>query len=478
MASRILHAAVTAGLCALFATACSPTAPATPRLDWKACPEKAEFDCTTVQVPVDWAKPAGPKLDLALIRHRATDAEHRIGALLSLPGGPGTSGVDEILAGHKFSPALEARFDIVSLDPRGVKRSNPIRCDAALAAYQPNLVPEQGGRLDEIRDYAQALAQSCRDFTGPLMEHLDAVSVAKDADAVRAALGADKVSIYSRSYGTMAAQEYAELFPKRIRAMVLDSVDDHSLDGRGFVETQASAAQDSFEEFAGWCARETACALHDRDVHAVFDGIYSRAVAGTLRDPQKPEKRLDPSDLSTAATKRLFHPDWAKLADDLRGLADQPPAEALAPTPMPRPSGQPAPWPGVIACSDWQFDLPDQASWEAEWRRQNAVAPTLRAHFAWAGGSICSGWPIAATNPPHRPNVADAPPILVLSSRHDPSTPHEWAVQVTAQTSGAKMLTYDGWGHSVYERSACTTGAADAYFLGLTMPTATNCPAA
>ncbi|WP_225725982.1 MULTISPECIES: alpha/beta hydrolase [unclassified Nocardia] len=473
---RTMFQGLLAALCVCTA-ACAPTARPAPQLSWAPCPEKSEFDCATVQVPIDWTKPAGPKTDFAIVRQRAKDPAHRVGTLVSLPGGPGGSGVDEILQGGKFSATLADRFDIISLDPRGVRRSHPVQCDAALAGYLPNLMPDLGGQIGEIHSYAAALAQSCRAFTGPLIDHVDAASVARDVDALRGALGDDRLTIYSRSYGTMLAQAYLELFPRRVRAMVLDSVDDHSLGGRDFLDTEARAGQDTFDEFAAWCARDAACVLYGTDVHRTFDDLYARASGGTLRDPHSPDKPLTPMDLSTATIKRLYHPDWSALADDLRALTDQPPAQPIAFAAMPTPSGQPAPMPGVIACADWQFDIPEQAAWQRLWAEQTTNAPTLRAHFAWNAGSMCSGWPTAAPNPPHRPHVVDGPPVLILSSRHDPATPREWATQVTAQTPGATLLMYEGWGHGVYDRTPCTTSATDDYLISGARPSNTNCPA-
>ncbi|WP_167478584.1 alpha/beta hydrolase [Nocardia arthritidis] len=474
---RTMFHGVLAALCVCVA-ACAPAARPAPHLSWAPCPEKAEFDCATVQVPIDWTKPAGPQTDIAIVRQRAKDPAHRVGALVSLPGGPGSSGVDDILHGGKFSATLTDRFDIISLDPRGVGRSHPVRCDAALAGHPPNAVPDLDGQISEIHSYTAALAQSCRTFTGPLLDHVDAASVARDVDALRAALGADQLNIYSRSYGTMPAQAYLELFPRRVRTMVLDSVDDHSLNGRDFLNTEARAGQDTFDEFAAWCARESTCVLHGTDVHRTFDDLYARASSGTLRDPHAPDKPLAPMDLSSAVLKRLYHPDWSALADDLRTLTNQAPAQSIPPTAAPQPSGQPAPMPVVIACTDWQFELPDQAAWQRQWAEQNAATPTLRAHFAWGAGSMCSGWPTAAPNPPHRPHVVDGPPVLILSSRHDPATPREWATQVTAQTPGAILLTYEGWGHGVYDRTPCTTSATDDYLISGARPSNTNCPVA
>lgn len=436
-------------------------------LAWHACPEDAGTECASLTVPVDWSHPDGGTIDIAVAR-KSTRSEDRIGTLIELPGGPGTSGVDALLHGDRFSPDLHAHFDIVSFDPRGVKRSHPLRCDAGLSAW-PNLLPDAGGSIDEVHSYARRLADSCRRDTGALLDHLDSASVARDVEALRHALGARKITLYGRSYGTMAGQAYAELFPDHLRAMLIDSVDDHSLDGSAFLATEARAGRDAFGEFVSWCDRDTACALHGTDIRARYTALFDRAERGALRDPQHPDRPLAALVLSRNVTARLYQPEWPALADDLRTLGDQPQQPNL-PFPQPEPTGTPAVMSELIACSDWSFDIPDQARWRQLWADQNADAGTLRAHFAWAAGSLCSGWPIAPANPPHVPAAAGAPPILVMNGMHDPATPYEWATAVTAHLPGAVLLTYDGWGHGVYGRNSCTTTTGDRYLISLTMP--------
>ncbi|MFX0574138.1 alpha/beta hydrolase [Nocardia nepalensis] len=472
----MLCAALTAALIPAASAACTSASNPTP--NWQPCQENAEFDCATVAVPIDWADRDGPTIDIAVVRDKADDPARKVGTLVSLPGGPGSSGVDDILKGGKFSPELRARFDIISLDPRGVQRSHPLRCDAGLVAHRPNMVPDLGGRIDEVRSYARDLADSCREHTGPLVDHLDAVSVARDVEALRVALGVDQLSLYSRSYGTMPAQAYAELFPQRLRASLMDSVDDHSLDGRGFLATEARAGQEAFDEFAAWCERDQTCALHSMDVHRVYGELFAKAARGELRDPARPDRVLGPIDLSMKVTQRLHRPDWAGLTADLQALTAQPPAAPVQPGAAQR-SGEPTAAPETIVCADWKFDIADQDDWTEQWHEQNANAPTLRTHFAWAAGTLCSGWPTPPRNLPHRPKAVDTPPILILNGRHDPATPYEWATQVAARTPNATLLTYDGWGHGSYDRTPCTTSAADRYLIDRTVPApSTHCPAA
>ncbi|MBH0779217.1 alpha/beta hydrolase [Nocardia bovistercoris] len=444
-------------------------------LEWRSCPERPEFDCATVTVPIDWSAPDAT-IDIAVVRDRADDPNHRVGTLISLPGGPGTSGVDQILRGTALSPRLRAAFDIVSIDPRGVGRSHPVRCDEGLATRRPQLAPDAGASLVEVHSYARDLEASCREHTGPLLDHVDAVSVARDVEALRVALGEERVTLYSRSYGTMPAQAYAELFPRRVRASVLDSVDDHSRTGDEFLADEARAGQDAFDGFTEWCATHPDCVLHGRDVAALYANLRATATEGRLRAPGRPDAVWGPVDLASAVIQYLYAPTWPDLARTLFDLAEQAPAAAEA-VPSPRRGGVVTDYPGVIVCADWRFDIPDQARWLELWERQRVEAPVLGTHFAWAAAAFCSGMSTPVANPQHVASTVDTPPVLVLNARHDPATPHGWASGVASRIPGARLVTWDGRGHGGYDRTECTRTAVDDFLLDPTTSTVASCPA-
>jgi pimeloyl-ACP methyl ester carboxylesterase len=98
------------------------------KIGWGKC--YGQFQCGTLQVPLDYSRPSGPRISLAVVRLRATDTARRIGSLLLNPGGPGGSGVDfTVFAGPSlYTPEVRARFDLVGFDPRGIARSTALRC--------------------------------------------------------------------------------------------------------------------------------------------------------------------------------------------------------------------------------------------------------------------------------------------------------------------------------------------------------------
>ncbi len=443
------------------------TAVASPGPGWGPCPENADVECAAVTVPVDWPRPRGDTIEVAIARRAVA---HPIGTLLFMPGGPGDSGVDRVVAGNAVPPGIAARFDVVGFDPRGTNRSHPVLCDADLVANAPDADPEGGATFATVAEYARGLGRSCREHTGSLVDHVDSASVARDIDAIRAALGERRLSLYGRSYGTLAGQMYAERFPSRVRAMVLDSVFDHSLAPPAFLSSEAAAGEDTFGEFAAWCASEVSCAAPGRDARAVFDALYRRSAAGELSDPDDPARPVRPMELVQRTVRFFYGPSWPAAAEYLRSLTAARPARAASPGLAPFPIG--------AFCGDHRVRISSQREWLGLWRWQKRSATTLRTHFAWLPVSLCAAWPAAVANPQHRLAIHAAPPILVLNSRHDPATPLSWARNVARQIPRGVLLTYDGWGHGVIDRGDCTRAAASRYLIDLRAPRpGTHCPA-
>ncbi|MGP4020233.1 alpha/beta hydrolase [Saccharopolyspora sp. 5N708] len=444
----------------------------TPALDWQPCPENAQVQCATVQVPLDWAQPGGETIEMAVARRPATNPDTRIGSLVYMPGGPGGTGVDALLSGVPFSPELASRFDIVSYDPRGYGRSNPLLCDTELLVDQPDIRPGGPAQFEEMRRYNRKVADDCRARSGPIIDHMDTVSVARDIDAFRQALGEEQISLYGISYGTLTGQMYAENFPERVRALVLDSVMDHSLDTRGFLTTEATTAEDAFTEFVKWCAQDQQCALHGADVGAVYDELYKRADSGELHEPGDPNTPIGSVQLTSTAIGAFYGPSWPDLAIRLKSLQDQQPAPVVQA--LPEAINNPT----AALCNDWGIEIDSAEQYAQEWKLQNEAAPHLRFGLGGAIAWGCIDWPAKLQNPQHVPQIRGDAPILILNALHDPATGYNWASNVDSQIEQATLLTYDGWGHGVYGRSDCTTGATDRYFIdGQVPPEGTHCAA-
>jgi pimeloyl-ACP methyl ester carboxylesterase len=458
----------------LLVTSSPAAARPTGGLQWRPCADDDTAQCAALTVPVDRADPYSATIQVAVARRPATDRARRIGTLVVNPGGPGGSGVDFALeADWFFSPALRARFDIVGFDPRGVRRSSPVRCSAAVLDAAPSPLLTGPAAYAAATMHNRRLAADCRRRSGPVFGHADTLSVVQDLEALRAALAEPKISFYGASYGTLLGQQYAERYPGRVRAVVLDSVMDHSIGTGAFLADGTDAAQDAFDQFAAWCARDTGCVLRGRDVRALWATLTGRASRGELRDPYDPARRMTAYDLVQVAFGSFYDPQWHSLAHflreaDLASRAVRPrgAADTVVDDPF-----------AAVFCADWALPMrgyPDYAAQMAALRRR---APQMVASpLALAATVGCLDWPTPVRNPQREPAPAVVPTLLV-NARHDPATPYAWARSVTTQLGPrATLATYDGSGHVVYGRTPCVTGIVDRYLLDLRRPAAgTSC---
>ncbi|MFG1846491.1 alpha/beta fold hydrolase [Micromonospora carbonacea] len=433
---------------------------------WAPCPADGSAECGTLSLPVDWADPAGRRFDLALARRPATDPAARVGVLFFGPGGPGDSGVQKVVESVRFSAEQRRRFDIVSFDPRGVGRSNPVVCAADLLARVPQVITDQAQFDATVRDNAE-LRADCRVRTGPVFDHLDTRSAVRDLDAVRAALGEERLTFHGSSYGTLLGAQYADEYPHRVRAMVLESVIDHSLPMRPFLASQAVAAQDSFDEFVAWCDRSVECALHGQDVRARWAELLDRAERGELPDPT-----LTPFALTARAQRDLYGPYWTVLADRIATWSAAPaPAVATAGPGAAATAASPL----AVFCQDWSLPVGDYAEYARLLRRLAALAPDVRYPLVVQALALCLGAPVG--NPQHRLRGRTDVPVLVAATRHDPVSEFDRAAAVARQLRGV-LLAYEGWGHGSYTTSPCMGSAIDRYLVDLTPPApTTHCPA-
>ncbi|WP_285691711.1 alpha/beta hydrolase [Actinoplanes sp. NBRC 103695] len=428
---------------------------------------------------MDWAHPAGPATELRLAKLPAADSARRVGSLFFV----GSSGVRSVfLAGSYLSPDLLDRFDIYSFDTRG--SADPHRdippgavvCESsAWEAANGLRFPASAARYGDLREANKALAGNCRALTGPLADHVDTASSARDLDAVRAAIGESAITYFGTGDGTLLGQQYAELFPDRLAGMALDSTMDHAQDVWSYHTSLARSLEATFAKFAQWCARTEACALHGEGVPGYLDDLRAKAEAGDLTGPDGP---VSVEDLLTPVT--AFTGDttlWPLLADTLRAFG----APARAATGATA-AGEPPVRGGDTAttCQDFDFDLHGYGRFAALDRKLAAVAPHTRfntdARYYLAQ---CQNWPSGATNPPHRSNASPRlPRILVANSKYDVARPYEWALSLSRQLPSATLLTYDGVSVGTYFDSSCARQAIDAYLLtGRTPPKGTHCPA-
>jgi pimeloyl-ACP methyl ester carboxylesterase len=146
------------------------------------------------------------------------------------PGGPGGSGVDHVvqLGSSLYTAEVRARFDLVGFDPRGIGRSSALRCfgttNQALSTLTPDPFPMTRDELSQRIAADSQLASACDRGGGRIVDHMATADVARDMDSLRAALGDAQLTYAGVSYGSYLGVTYANMFPDKVRAVVVDGV--------------------------------------------------------------------------------------------------------------------------------------------------------------------------------------------------------------------------------------------------------------
>lgn len=462
-------------------------------IEWGPC-ESAPSDqvrvppnaeCGMLSVPVDWDNaddPDGDVAQLGLLRVKARG--EKIGSLIINPGGPGKSGKESAAQMSATLPAeLLERFDLVGFDPRGVASSTPaVWCnsdadhDRLRADNTVEYTPEGVAHLETL---TKEFVQRCVDKMGPdFLANVGTASVVKDLDALRAALGDEKLTYLGYSYGTRIGASYAEEFPQNVRAMVLDGAIDPNADPVEADVRQAAAFQKAFDDYATDCAIDEDCPLGTDPVKAVE--VY-RSLVWPLVD--KPADTTDPRNLSyndavVGTILPLYSPGlWrhltAGLSEIKKGRGDT--MLALADLYMGRDAqGRYNNGTDVriaVNCVD-KPPVTDRATLVEQDRRVREAAPFM-AYGEFTGlapMSTCGFWPVPPTTTPHEISVNGLPPILVVSTTNDPATPYQAGVDLARQLGGT-LVTFEGTQHTVaLQGDSCVDDIATRYLVDVTVP--------
>jgi pimeloyl-ACP methyl ester carboxylesterase len=442
----------------------------------------AGAECGMLSVPVDYAKPDGDVAQMAMIRFKATGA--KIGSLVVNPGGPGESGIEAAASMIPTLPQpIRERFDLVGFDPRGVASSSPaVRCNSDADNDRLRADPQvdySPAGVAHIEDETKKFVQRCVDKMGnAFLENVGTANVVKDLDAIRAALGDPKLTYLGYSYGTRMGSAYAEAFPQKVRAMILDGAVDPNADPIQADIQQAEAFQKAFNDYAADCATAPTCPLGTDPTKSV--DIYRGLV-----DPlvQKPAKTDDPRGLSypdsvVGTILPLYSPSlWRHLTVALteltKGRGDT--MLALADLYMGRDSqghyNNSTDVRVAVNCVD-QPPVTDRAAVVEEDRRVREVAPFM-SYGEFTGHApmpTCAFWPVPPTSKPHQISVSGLPTIMVVSTTHDPATPYAAGVELARQLGGS-LVTFDGTQHTVVlQGHACVDAIATKYLVDVTVP--------
>ncbi|WP_256923403.1 alpha/beta hydrolase [Streptomyces sp. 13-12-16] len=483
------------GLRSTTAAGTSTPGPFPDPLTWNTCGKNLE--CATIKVPQEYTEPEGAQIPLAVMRHRATDPDRRIGSLIFNPGGPGVSATETLrnlpkTAGTPgaFSAEVLARFDVIAVDPRGVGRSQAVRCltdqqraDAAGTDFDP-AVP--GGKpLPRLLSDAAAFTDGCvKHQSKKFLASLSTDNVARDIDQVRSALGEDTITYYGLSYGTVVGPMYATLFPHRVRQMVLDAPVDTNQwfgDSLPFQHDVALASERTLDAWFETCRTEgtAVCPFGAGDPQAAFDTLIETLEEEPLKvapvEGVTPGGQLDGA-MALEATRALAGDQntWPLLTSAL--LAAQKGNGAPLYTMWSSVTVSPFPVPTAmfethtaVRCADWRTPAGIAAHRAAA---AEAVTEAKRIGTRAAYSVLnCARWPAPNKDRVTKPLTgAGTPTALVVAGRLDPVTPHHWAENMTRTLDSAVLLTREGVGHGSYGTNTCVNSAVDAALIHGTHP--------
>jgi pimeloyl-ACP methyl ester carboxylesterase len=482
--------AVVGGLLAAAPGASAKNGPNADQLNWKPC-GKAGAQCATAAVPLDYDKPRGEKLHLAVAKAPATGK--KIGSLFFNFGGPGapTAPYVEAFGSQIFPPALTSRFDIIGMDPRGtgdLGGENSVECDTNAEQESIYSMPfptpfnlDAGALIRKDQRYQR----KCLDRSShKVLDHTSTADVARDLDFMRQAVGDDKMTYLGFSYGTVLGATYASLFPQKMRAVVLDGpVDANRYMNRPmqWLKVQTAGFERALQRFFQACAADQVnCqGFGGNDPHQAFDDLADAAdahpipAAGYASDP-RPIKGDDIRGAGTAAMYSKF--SWGDLADGLAKAShgDGSKIRQLVDENFygrDQQTGQYDPLNDryfILGANEQKYRRGDVGSYleagEDCWELFDHVYDNCG--YVELNYGL---WPVQAHDvfrgPFRVPKSAATP--LVVDTTYDPATPYRGGQLLARDLGNARLLTMKGDGHTAYGNGSpdCIDPAVENYLV-------------
>ncbi|MFI9585804.1 alpha/beta hydrolase [Streptomyces sp. NPDC052236] len=462
-----------------YGTAIAAERAAATGIAFGSCPESerlpAPVQCGTVTVPLDYARPSGPLIELTVSRIKASGApaEHQ-GAFVYNPGGPGSSSMIFPLAAQLPEwQRISRAYDIVGYSPRGVGRSAPLSCqEPADFGKAPTLAPvhpSESYKQERIAE-AKAYADGCARRAGPALRHYTSLNNARDLDVLRAALRQEKLTFMGASYGTYLGALYATLFPSHVRRMVFDSAvdpDRHKIWYRSNLE-QSFAFESRWADFRAWVARHDKTFQLGATPEAVAHS-YEKIRTRLAREPAG--GKVGPGQLHAAFLGAAYYDDFwqpraTALSEYLKGNA-QPLIDQAAPDPAgAREAENGKAVYTAVECND----APWPTDWE-EWDRDNSRLARSAPFETWDNAWMnlpCAFWSAHRQEPLRvRTKRGELPPTLILAAERDAATPYEGARELARRLKGAVLITErDSGSHGIGGgKNACVNGYLADYLL-------------
>jgi pimeloyl-ACP methyl ester carboxylesterase len=424
-------------------------------LSWHSCSgqQLTGLECSSLQVPLNYADPSGRKITLALSMAPATaPVAQQQGVLLVNPGGPGASGLAlaaEVASG--ISPQVAADYDIVGFDTRGVGSSVPaLSCDPTFySGVRPDYIPANAAAEQVLIGRAKTYAAGCEQRYGWLLPYLTSVNIARDLDQVRRAFGVQKINYFAFSYGTYLGQVYGTLFPGRVRRMVLDSTVDPT--GAWYADNIAQdyAFQGRMEAFFAWIAKYDGTynlGSTAAQVRSAFYAARARLKKTPISGANGPMIGADEFD-DTFLVAGYLNAIWPTYATALSQYLNDGNAGGLSNQYQlygAQGENEFAIY-NAVECNDVAWPR-NWSKWQADTERVYKTAPFQAWDNTWFNAA-CAFWPVKAPATPFKVNGAGLPPVLMLQGTLDAATPYAGAQNAHRLLPSARMVVVEGGGN-------------------------------
>jgi pimeloyl-ACP methyl ester carboxylesterase len=480
---RIWAAATAVALCTAGAAVTAAQAGAAARggaapITWAACSEgslKAQgAECGYLAVPLDYAKPDGTKIEIALSRVKSTvAADKRQGPILINPGGPGGAGRGMAVLGQHVPKQAGAAYDWIGFDPRGVGASKPkLTCDSKYTGYnRPPYVPSTPEIDKAWHARTTAYAAACAKAGGALLDHMRTEDTVRDIDRIREALGVEKISFYGFSYGSYLGQIYATRNPERVHRMVLDGVVDPTRVWYRSNLDQDIAFDKAIKVYFAWIAKYDSV-YHLGRTAADVERLYYRQLDELAK---KPAGEIGPAELTDVFLQPGYYVfGWEETARAFSAwVNDKDPAQLKRIFDENHEQTEGADNGYAVYLAVQCTDAPWPVSWK-KWARDNwrvhRKAPFETWGNAWYNAP-CRHW---AADPgiPAEVDGSKAPPILLINETLDAATPYSGALETRRRFPRSVLL--EGIGGTTHAGSlfgnACVDNTIADYLANGTLP--------
>jgi pimeloyl-ACP methyl ester carboxylesterase len=444
-------------------------------IEWEPVTER--IDGGWITVPLDYADPTGPTIDLRVARRRA-DPDERIGVLFSNNGGPGAAASAIALnATAWFDSSITDRFDVVSWDPRGTGESEGVDCidddEYDLYFTSGDITPETDEERAYLVQLANEYAAACVERAGEVLQHVGTNNSARDMDAIRQALGETQASYFGFSYGSELGGVWTTLFPTTVRAAIFDGASDPNADPIDLERQQHVGFENALNTFLAECSADPDCDFHnDGDAEAAFDALWEAIDDAPL--PSGDGRAAVNLAVATTAVAQAMYSErfWGALEGALRDAANGDGGALLQLRDayfQRSPDGEYSNLLEAfqaISCAD-QVERPTPDEDDAEAEQLIGVAP--RVFPQTTGGYFCTFFP-PALDPRIEITGAGAGPIMVVGTTGDPSTPLASSRLMADSLEDGRLVIVEANEHTGYGVNQCINDVVDDYLIRLDAP--------